>query len=120
MSSAKRARSRPERLVDGALATYTAHERFANPKGLRLNPHGTGPFVRLRLGRLSRTSGVYAVVTQDKTVLYVGVAGELLVRHVWIVLEGAQGFHDVDPATALASPRLASRPHAAASKVAVL
>jgi hypothetical protein len=48
-----------ERNPEGTAFTYTAYERFANPKGLRLNAHGRGPFVRLRLERLPAVPGVY-------------------------------------------------------------
>lgn len=76
---------------DGTVATYTAYERFANPRDLSLNPYGLGPFVRLRLSnRLSTVPGVYAVVRHGD-VLYVGRTQNLAER--W----GRRNYAVIDP-----------------------
>ncbi|WP_344731740.1 hypothetical protein [Nocardioides fonticola] len=75
----------------GAVATYTAHERFANPNGLPLNPYGLGPFVRLELhAQLPPVPGTYRV-TRDGDVLYVGETRNLAGR--W----GRRNYAVIDP-----------------------
>lgn len=74
----------------GRLLNYTAHERFANPKGLRLNAYGAGPFVHLKLDVLPKTPGVYVVAEHERT-LYVGRAASLSER--W----GRRGYSVIDP-----------------------
>src|SRR5664280_1806052 len=46
-----------------------------------------------------------------------GIARELLVRHVGVVLQGTQRLHDVDPAPSVSERQLGA--HMAASNVAV-
>lgn len=80
-----------DRDAAGAPATYTAWERFSNPKGLALNKWGAGPFVRLRPPSLPKAPGVY-VITEGEDVLYVGIAsGSLFTR--W----GRGGYSVIDP-----------------------
>ena len=80
-----------ERDDSGAPATYTAHERFANPKGLALNKWGAGPFVRLRPPPLPKVPGVYAIV-HASSVLYIGRARDSL-----FVRWGRRGYSVIDP-----------------------
>lgn len=76
---------------DGAVATYSAHDRFANPQGLPLHAYGLGPFVRLQLGSCPpATPGVYAVV-REGDILYVGKSENLAER--W----GRTNYAVIDP-----------------------
>lgn len=62
----------------GALVLDTPHVRFANVRGLRLNPHGLGPFTWLRPPSLPSVPGVYAIVNGEGEVLYIGRARDSL------------------------------------------
>lgn len=80
-----------DRDPSGSPTTYTAWERFANPKGLALNKWGVGPFVRLRPPPLPKAAGVYAITQADR-VLYLGIAkADLFAR--W----GRGGYSVIDP-----------------------
>lgn len=76
----------------GEVATFFPHLRFANPNGLSLNPHGLGPFSRLIVPELPDRPGVYAVLSRDQDVLYVGRARDSL-RNRW----GRRGYAVIDP-----------------------
>lgn len=75
----------------GVPVTYTAWERFANPKGLALNKWGAGPFVRLQPPPLPKLPGVYTV-TKGELVQYVGIAKANLFER-W----GRRGYSVIDP-----------------------
>lgn len=75
-----------------ALVLDTPHVRFANVRGLRLNPHGLGPFTRLRPPPLPSVPGVYAIVNDEGEVLYVGRARDSLATR-W----GRRGYSVIDP-----------------------
>lgn len=76
----------------GALVLDTPHLRFANVHGLRLNPHGLGPFTRLRPPPLPSVPGVYAIVNGEGEVLYIGRAQDSLAIR-W----GRRGYSVIDP-----------------------
>lgn len=76
----------------GALVLDTPHLRFANVRDLRLNPHGLGPFTRLRTGLLPSKPGVYAIVIGEGEVVYVGRARDSLAIR-W----GRGGYSVIDP-----------------------
>jgi hypothetical protein len=77
---------------DGAVVLDSPYLRFANPRGITLNPHGLGPFTRLIVPGLPDRPGVYAVLSRDQDVLYVGRARDSL-RARW----GRRGYAVVDP-----------------------
>lgn len=77
---------------DGGLLLDTPHERFANPRGLKLNAYGLGPFCRLRVPPLPDSAGVYAITVAPEQVLYVGRARDSL-RERW----GRRGYPVIDP-----------------------
>jgi hypothetical protein len=79
-----------ERSDNGSLLTYTAYERFENPKSLRLHGYGAGPFVRLRLAALPTGAGVY-VVMDGEDIAYVGLAANISAR--W----GRRNYAVIDP-----------------------
>lgn len=58
------------------------HVRYNNVKGLKLNKHGLGPFVFLRLSSLPMAQGVYAVVADGKEILYIGQSADTI-RNRW-------------------------------------
>lgn len=64
----------------GALVFDTPQSRYANPKALPLHAHGVGPFARIRTNNLPIEPGVYAVVSTDGAVLYVGRARDSIRR----------------------------------------
>lgn len=78
--------------IEGAVALHSPHLRFANPKGLALNPYGLGPFSRLVVPELPDRPGVYAVLSRDQCVLYIGRARDSL-RKRW----GRGGYAVIDP-----------------------
>lgn len=77
---------------NGAVSTASPHLRFANPDGLALNPHGLGPFSRLIVPELPDRPGVYAVLSRDQDVFYVGRARDSL-RDRW----RRRGYAVIDP-----------------------
>lgn len=81
-----------KRESSGGLRLDQPHERFANPRGLRLNAYGLGPFVRLTVPSLPDHPGVYALCEEQGEVLYVGRARDSL-RRRW----GRQGYLVIDP-----------------------
>lgn len=78
--------------ASGDLRLDQPHERFANPRGLRLNAYGLGPFVRLAVPPLPDHPGVYALCEEQGDVLYIGRARDSL-RRRW----GRQGYSVIDP-----------------------
>lgn len=81
-----------DREASGELRLVRPHQRFANPRVLRLNAYGLGPFVRLAVLPLPDRPGVYAVCEEPGDVLYVGRARDSL-RRRW----GRQGYSVIDP-----------------------
>lgn len=81
-----------ERESSGEFRLDQPHERFANPRGLRLHAYGLGPFVRLIVPLLPDQPGVYAVCEEQGEVLYIGRARDSL-RRRW----GRQGYSVIDP-----------------------
>jgi len=77
---------------DGGVVLDSPHLRFANPRDIRLNPHGLGPFSRLIVPALPDQPGVYAISSADQVVLYVGRARDSL-RRRW----GRGGYAVIDP-----------------------
>lgn len=63
---------------------------YAKAATALLNPHGAGPFCRLRIGADRREAGVYAVVV-DGDVRYVGICDDLGER--W----GPRGYGAIHP-----------------------
>lgn len=64
---------------DGRPDVYNPQERYAKARTTRLNPHGAGPFCRLKIPGLPTASGVYAVSLDGKAA-YVGCAENLSER----------------------------------------
>ena len=81
-----------ERDPTGALVLDYPHYRFANPRQLRLNKYGAGPFLRLRVAPLPQVPGVYAVLDESGDVLYIGRAKDSLSAR-W----GRRGYAVIDP-----------------------
>lgn len=77
---------------DGAVLLDSPHLRFDNRRGLALNPHGLGPFSRLVVPGLPDRPGVYAVLSSDQHVVYIGRARDSL-RTRW----GRRGYAVIDP-----------------------
>jgi hypothetical protein len=77
---------------DGGVVLDSPHLRFANPRDIRLNPHGLGPFSRLIVPALPDQPGAYAISSADQVVLYVGRARDSL-RRRW----GRGGYAVIDP-----------------------
>jgi len=75
---------------DGRPDVYNPQERYAKARTTRLNPHGAGPFCRLKIPGLPTASGVYAV-SLDGKVAYVGCAENLSER--W----GPRGYGLISP-----------------------
>lgn len=61
------------------VATFTPHERYANPRGIPLHAWGSGPFCRFQITPQAPESGVYAIVV-DGEVKYVGETENLTMR----------------------------------------
>ena len=67
---------------DGTPVLNFPSQRYDNVRKLRLNKHGEGPFVFLRLATLPAEQGVYAVVASDGQVLYIGQTADTI-RNRW-------------------------------------
>lgn len=80
----------PDRDSDGRPIEFMPQASYAKAATARLNPHGAGPFCRLRVAQGVRQSGVYAIVGDD-VVLYVGIADDLAER--W----GPRGYGAIHP-----------------------
>jgi len=76
----------------GDLVLSEPHTRFANPRGLELHAYGRGPFARLRLNRLPDLPGVYAVVSANGGLRYIGRARDS-VKKRW----GPTGYAVIHP-----------------------
>ena len=58
------------------------HVRYNNVKNLKLHKYGSGPFVFLQLSSLPEAQGVYAMVADDKEILYIGQSSDTI-RNRW-------------------------------------
>jgi hypothetical protein len=79
-----------DRGADGAPLEFMPQAAYAKAATTRLNPHGSGPFCRLRIANGVREAGVYAVVVASD-VRYVGIADDLSER--W----GPRGYAAIHP-----------------------
>jgi hypothetical protein len=79
-----------DRDPEGAALEFMPQARYANVKGKRLNPHGTGPFCRFRLPGAASVAGVY-ILTEDDSPVYVGICEHLANR--W----GLMGYGSISP-----------------------
>ena len=79
-----------ERTSDGIPCNYMPQKEYFRAKTTPLNPHGTGPFCRLKVKGLPAGPGVYALIV-DGEVVYVGRAQNLSER--W----GPRGYARISP-----------------------
>ena len=79
-----------ERGSNGAPLEFMPQSKYSGAETIRLNRYRAGPFCRLTVLDLPRTSGVYAL-TIDGTLVYVGIAKDLARR--W----GPQGYGRIAP-----------------------
>ena len=72
------------RQLGGAPVLEYPHLRFDNTRNLKLNKHGAGPFVNITLTPPPppREQGVYAVVADGTSVMYIGQAANTF-RQRW-------------------------------------
>lgn len=80
----------PDRDDLGAPLEFMPQAAYAKASTARLNPHGAGPFCRLRIAQDRREAGVYAVVA-GSDVRYVGICENLAER--W----GPRGYGAIHP-----------------------
>lgn len=80
----------PDRDASGRPIELMPQARYSNVASLPLNPHGEGPFCKLRIPGLPKSPGVYAV-TVDGDVVYVGEGQNLNQR--W----GSGGYGTISP-----------------------
>lgn len=80
----------PDLGSDGIPLEFMPQAAYAKAATTRLNPHGAGPFCRLRIAAGWREAGVYAVVVHGD-VRYVGICDDLSER--W----GPRGYGAIHP-----------------------
>jgi hypothetical protein len=79
-----------DRDAAGAPLEFMPQAAYAKAATTRLNPHGDGPFCRLRIASGIREAGLYAVVVGSE-VRYIGIADDLSER--W----GPRGYAAIHP-----------------------
>jgi hypothetical protein len=80
----------PDRDANGEPLEFMPQAAYAKAATARLNPHGAGPFCRLRIAQQVREPGLYAVMAADE-VRYIGIADDLAER--W----GPRGYGAIHP-----------------------
>jgi hypothetical protein len=80
----------PDRDDRGVPVEFMPQAAYAKADSTRLNPHGAGPFCRLRIAGGWHEAGVYAVVVGDG-VRYIGICDDLSER--W----GPRGYGAIHP-----------------------
>jgi hypothetical protein len=80
----------PDRDANGQPLEFMPQAAYAKAATTRLNPHGEGPFCRLRIAQKVREPGVYAILSGGK-VRYIGIADDLAER--W----GPRGYGAIHP-----------------------
>lgn len=80
----------PDRDSDGRPVEFMPQAAYAKAGTSRLNPHGAGPFCRLRVVPRLHQAGLYAVVV-GSDVRYIGIADDLAER--W----GPRGYGVIHP-----------------------
>jgi hypothetical protein len=81
----------PDRDAAGQPLEFMPQAAYAGAATARLNPHGAGPFCRLRIAQQVREAGVYALLSGDDELLYIGIADNLAER--W----GSRGYGAIHP-----------------------
>jgi hypothetical protein len=80
----------PERDAAGTVREFMPQERYVKGAGKRLNPHGAGPFCRIRVPGAPLVAGVYVLLADGEPV-YVGICRNLAGR--W----GSTGYGSIQP-----------------------
>jgi hypothetical protein len=80
----------PDRDADGEPLEFMPQAAYAKAATTKLNPHGDGPFCRVRIAQRVREPGLYAVMAGDE-VRYIGMADDLAER--W----GPRGYGAIHP-----------------------
>lgn len=79
-----------ERDQSGRPVEYLPQSSYENRNGLSLNIHGTGPFCRFDIPKLTEGPGVYAI-TVDDSVVYIGECRNFRERY------GPRGYGVIHP-----------------------
>jgi hypothetical protein len=80
----------PDRDANGEPLEFMPQAAYGKAATTSLNPHGKGPFCRLRIAQQVREPGIYALMAADR-VRYIGIADDLAER--W----GPRGYGVIHP-----------------------